>query len=73
MNELRGNEPEEYKKISKIMNQRMKELANIQATNLPPQLSIMMEGMKRTEAMNIIDEKIGLIQWFLKLLKNDDD
>jgi len=68
MKELRNTEFEDVE-LYRMMEKRMDELKNKQATSLPPQLSIMMEGMKRREAMNIIDAKIGLLQWVLQLLK----
>jgi len=72
MKELRDNESEDLE-LFKKMDQRMDELKNKQPTSLPPQLSIMMEEMKRREDMNIIDAKIGLLQEILKLLKDEKD
>jgi len=69
MKELRDNEPAEYKKLSKILDQRMYQLSKIKSTSVPPQLSLMVQGMKRTEEINIIDANIGLLQWVIKLLK----
>ncbi|MEE9573794.1 MAG: hypothetical protein V3W20_12145 [Candidatus Neomarinimicrobiota bacterium] len=69
MKELRDNEPDEYKKLSKIVKERMVELTNMPPTKMPPQLSLMMQGLKRTEEINIVDAEIGLIQWVLQLLK----
>ena len=69
MKELRDNEPDEFKKLSKIVKERMAELTNMPPTKMPPQLSLMMQGLKRTEEINIVDAEIGLIQWVLQLLK----